>query len=32
MSVGYETLQKDAERLSERVHTVEIDSQNLLKS
>lgn len=26
MPIGYETLQKDTERLSKRIHTVEIDN------
>ena len=32
MSMGYETLQKGTERLSERIHTAEIDNQNLFQS
>ena len=32
MSMGYETLQNGTERFSERIHTVETDNQNLLKS
>ena len=28
ISMGYETLQKGTERLSERIHTVKMDSQN----
>lgn len=31
MAMDYENLQKGTERLSERIHTVEIDNQNLLK-
>ena len=32
MSMGYEALQNGTERFSERIHTVETDNQNLLKS
>ena len=32
MSMGYETVQNGTERLSEKIHTIEIDNQNLFEN